>query len=145
MRHLLSKAGMSHVQVNSAGVGATPGFPATRFAHEAVGMWDLNLVNHKSRPVTTELIENTDLILTMTPGHLHTVVSMAPAAASRVFTLKSFPEADQNGDGIDDPMGSPRDVYNKVFLEIAEELGRILPYVIELARQKNTAAEAPRH
>ncbi len=137
LRVLLEKQ-TDTVDVISAGTGAVPGCPATINAIEAAKTWHADISNHHSRPLSVELIEEADLILAMTPGHYRDILGYTSDAASRTFLLKKYPEPGDDGEGVADPIGGPLDVYNQTFLEIGEELGRILPDILELAKKKES-------
>ena len=136
LRKLIADSGMDAITVSSAGTSGGDGFPATAFAAEAVKMWELDLSEHESSALTKALIERADIILVMTERHHRHVYSLSPESEDKVFLLKGYPDSDSVGGEIDDPIGSSLDVYNSAFLEIGEELGRILPILITKAREK---------
>ncbi len=136
LRILLQGRNVNSIDVMSAGTMATPGCPATIYAAEAVKTWNGDLSGHRSRPMTRDLLEQADLILVMTPAHFRDVVTQSPEAREKTFLLKRFPDPGDDGEGVADPIGGSLDMYNQTFLEIGEELGRILPKLIELAAQK---------
>jgi hypothetical protein len=70
------------------------------------------------------------------------VKSILPEAEDKTYLLKSFPEPGNDGEGVADPIGGSLDMYNQTFLEIGEELGRILPEIIDRARQKSDKADS---
>ena len=72
----------------------------------------------------------------MTSSHCYEVIRQAPEARERTFLLKNYPEPGCEGEGVADPIGGSLDMYNQTFIEIGEELGRILPLIIEAARRK---------
>lgn len=136
LRELLKGRGLDSIEVFSAGTATAPGSPATLYAREAVKTWGADISSHKSRPLRPELIEEADLVLAMTRSHYNEVVMMVPDASDKTFLLKKFPDPGDDGEGVADPIGGSLDMYNHTFLEIGEELGRILPHLIELAEQK---------
>lgn len=136
MHRLLKDRNIDNIEVISSGTSAATGFPATEYAAEAVRIWKADISEHRSQPLTQHLINEADLILAMTPSHCYEIMSMEPAAKDKTFLLKNYPESGCNGDGIDDPIGGSLDIYNQTFIEIGEELGRILPYLIKAAREK---------
>jgi len=141
LRVLLQGRGVENIEVYSAGTSAVPACPATQYAMEAVKTWNADISRHKSRPLSQELLEEVDLILVMTPSHYQAVVSMLPEIEERTFLLKNFPEPGRDGDGVADPIGGSLDMYNQTFLEIGEELGRILDHVIEMSEKKKDKAD----
>jgi len=143
LRKLLENRGINGIEVFSSGTGATPMFPATDYAIEACRVWDADISGHHSQPLLRELVEISDLILAMAPAHCHRVLSLDPTAGQKVFLLKNFPEPGCVGEGVDDPIGGSLDVYNRAFIEIGEEIGRILPYIIELAGESEEELPRP--
>jgi protein-tyrosine-phosphatase len=136
LRVLLQGRGIDTIDVQSAGTAAVPGCPATQYAMEAVKTWNADISSHRSRPISRELVEEADLILVMTPHHYRDVVTILPEARPKTFLLKRFPEPGRDGDSVADPIGGSLDTYNQTFLEIGEELGRMLPDIIKLAESK---------
>lgn len=142
LRVLLEGRKIDNVDVVSAGTAAIPGSPATRYAIEASKTWHADISGHRSRPLTPELIEESELILTMSPSHYQQVVRMSPEARDRTFLLKKYPDPGDEGEGVADPIGGSLDNYNQTFLEIGEELGRILPEVTILIGSKGTPGKS---
>ncbi len=128
---LLEKQRPGKFQIISSGTGAASGFPATEFALEASKIWNCDLSEHRSQPLTDALIDESDLILAMTAGHLRELVRVKPGSSDKYFLLKNFPDHSPDGDGVDDPIGMPLDFYKDTFLEIGEEIGRFLPEIVK--------------
>lgn len=99
-------------RVASAGVAAAPGIPASAEAVAAMGGRGLDLAPHRSRPLTRQMIREAEVIYTMTPSHAEAVMTMAPELAHKVFPL------DPRG-VIEDPVGQPRDVYERTAARLA--------------------------
>ena len=136
LRKLLENRGLKNIEVFSSGTAAASGFPATAYAIEASRIWDADISHHHSRPMTTDLIDRADLILAMTSQHCYEIIRTVPEARERTFLLKNFPAVGCEGEGVADPIGGSLDMYNQTFIEIGEELGRILPVIIEMASKK---------
>lgn len=134
LKKLLKNNQIENIRVISSGTAAATGYPATAFAVEAARIWDADILSHASQPLTAELIKQSDLILALSSSHCYETSRLDPSAAPKTFLLKNFPNPGCGGDGVDDPIGRPLDVYNQTFLEIGEELGRILPHIIETAQ-----------
>jgi len=77
-------------EIFSAGLSATAGMPATAEAIQALQEWKLDLSGHRSRPLTSELVQRADLILAMTQQQADEIRSRFPEAASKVRLLGSF-------------------------------------------------------
>lgn len=141
LKKLLEKDGINDVEIISSGTGAEYGFPATDYAIEAARIWEANIGRHKSQPVTRELIERMDLVLCMSPHHCEEVKRLSESSRDRVYLLRNYPKKGCQGEGIDDPIGGTLDIYNRAFLEIGEELGRILPQIKEAIARKGEESE----
>lgn len=135
LRKLLENEGVDNVMVYSSGTSAATGFPATEYAVEAAKIWDARANSHLSQPLTEELIDRSDLILALASGHCQEIKRLRPEASEKTFLLKNYPNPGCSGDDVDDPIGGSLDMYNQTFIEIGEELGRILPLIIEQARK----------
>jgi protein-tyrosine phosphatase len=108
----LEAAGLA---VTSAGLYAAPGQPASEPAVEAMAKQGLDLSAHRSQPLTTELIDQADMIVTMTESHRLGVISMAPWAEGKTFRL------DPAGD-IADPIGAELDTYQRTAAQMRQRL-----------------------
>ena len=75
----------------------------------------IDISSHRSRQLTKEMIEYTDLILTMTIGHKMAVLSAFPQADGKVFTLAEY---SGENDDVADPYGGSVDVYRSCRDEI---------------------------
>lgn len=112
------------VRIESAGLYALEGEPASNEAVIAMKKYDIDLLGHHAQAINTELIEKSDLILTMTKAHK---VVLENVAKDKVFTLCEY--AGLNGD-IVDPYGGDVEEYEecaeKLFIaleKVAERLG----------------------
>nr|MBN2277588.1 low molecular weight protein arginine phosphatase [candidate division Zixibacteria bacterium] len=137
LEKLLENRNIEGIVVCSSGTAAAAGFPATTYAIEAVKMWEADITRHRSQPLTAELIKNADVIIGMTSSHCREVGLIDPSAEQKTYLLKNFPQSGCEGDGVEDPIGGSLDMYNQTFLEIGEELGRILPDLAKMAGQKS--------
>ena len=88
---LLRREGLGAVyQVDSAGLAAVPGQPASPEARRVMSERGLSLEEHRSKPVTADLVSAAKLVLTMTRQHKDAVIGLYPEATDRVYTLKGF-------------------------------------------------------
>lgn len=103
-------------KIESAGVAAMAGGGVSIEAVEALRNDGIDISLHSSQPVTDRLIQQADLILTMTGGHRQILVSNWPAAANRTFNLA------RNGEDIADPIGLPAEYYEHTARQIRGHL-----------------------
>ncbi|WP_349408832.1 low molecular weight protein arginine phosphatase [Pseudalkalibacillus sp. SCS-8] len=75
------------IQVKSAGLFAAEGSPAS---HQSIEVLKDNgiEIDHRSQPLTQDLVDWADLILTMTSRHKQAIVAQFPSKMSHVSTLK---------------------------------------------------------
>ena len=140
LRHHAAKAKLD-VDVASAGVGAFPGDPAGEYAVEALGEVGIDGVEHRSKRAHLHLLEQYDLILTMTPSHKEQLVTMAPELTGRIFLLKEFAERVKRGKDsaesvekdheISDPFGQSLDVYRRSRDEIDRAVQTVVEHLLE--------------
>jgi len=101
--------------IASAGVAAGNGMPATEEAIEVLKGMNINLDNHQSQNLTLSMIDQAEIIYTMTPSHAQAVMTMAPNSVHKVFVL------DEHG-GVPDPIGQSIEVYQQT----ADRLGELI-------------------
>ncbi len=143
LRTMLKQEGVSNVEVASAGTHDLQFAPASVFAVEAAKEKSVDISRHRSRRLTGEMIGQADLILVLSQEHLEHVGRVHPAAAGKVYLLKSFPfkEGASNGAGkpgvfsIKDPIGGDLEDYRSGFSEIEKEIKRILPELVRRAAE----------
>ncbi|RME30352.1 MAG: low molecular weight protein arginine phosphatase [Candidatus Zixiibacteriota bacterium] len=136
LRCLLENERPGAAEIISSGVAAANGFPATMYAIEAVKVWDCDLSKHRSQQLTRELIDRSDLIMGMTSEHVREILRLSPEAKDKVYLFKNFPDPSPSGEPVEDPIGQSLEVYNRTFLEIGEQLGRILPEILKRIDEK---------
>jgi protein-tyrosine phosphatase len=106
------------VMVMSAGLSAMMGARPSPEGVSVMSRMGLDLADHESQPLTTQLVRHADVIWTMTQSHRHAIVSQWPEASSRTEVL-SHNQAD-----IADPIGGPVQYYEACALQIKGELER---------------------
>ncbi len=141
LRKLLENKNISGIDIYSSGTAGGIGFEATPYAIEAAKIWEADISSHCSQTLSAEIIYRADLILAMEKSHCQEVLRLCPEAENKVYLLKKFPVSGCNGEGVNDPIGGSLDMYNHTFLEIGEELGRILPEILEKVDEKKNLRE----
>ncbi|MEY4191179.1 MAG: Low molecular weight protein-tyrosine-phosphatase YwlE [Planctomycetota bacterium] len=105
------------VSVKSAGVMAYGNSPASSGAKYAMAQVGADLSTHQSRMLTLEMIQESDLVLVMTSGHLHAIQQrFGPTNPEKVRLIS------QNGSEIQDPFGMNDQAYVRCRDEIASSL-----------------------
>jgi protein arginine phosphatase len=103
------------IQVDSAGVAAGNGYPASQEAVDVLSEREIDLSDHQSKLLTPGLVDQADLIFTMTPSHAQAVMQMAPNSVHKVFPLDAVHP-------VGDPIGQPIDVYR----DVADQLEKLI-------------------
>jgi protein-tyrosine phosphatase len=116
-RRALEERGWSHVRVDSAGTSAVWDEPASVGSLRAAEEVGLDLSGHRSQPLTPELIEGADIILGMTPSHVHVVEEMG--GDRKVSLITDFMSGSDAGVPIRDPLGGAPEEYVEVRDRIA--------------------------
>lgn len=114
LRRALKARGREDIVVESAGLSAAPGAPASWNACLAMKEMGIALNLHRARPMHEAELSGA-LILTMTRAQAEYVRRVVPDG--RVEALRDY--AGLSGD-IDDPYGGPLEEYMKTALLIAE-------------------------
>ena len=131
LTQILARQGFSdQVRVASAGTHTVSGLPASPEAVDVLReIWHLDLSEHGSTPLSSDIIIATDLVLTLSAEHRDYLLSLAPEAADKTFVLSDF--AGAGGHGVSDPIGAGRDKYQRVAEEISGYLEQAYPRIIE--------------
>jgi protein-tyrosine phosphatase len=79
-----------NIQVQSAGTWGVNGQPATSDALQLAQAAGLDLKNHLSKIVTSEILSNADLIVVMEMGHKEAIIHEFPKSAQRVHLLSDL-------------------------------------------------------
>ena len=154
-RALRARLGDATPEVGSAGTIGWEGSGATPESVEAGAERGLDVSGHVARRLVPELVDEAVLVVTMTAEHRDEVVTMAPSAATRTFTLKELTrlaealpaptdpvdleervataatlrsggfEGNPYDEDVTDPLGSPLDTYRAIAWEIETYVDRM--------------------
>ena len=113
LRHELR--GQEQVTVESAGLGALVGEPASEHAFALMQERGLDISSHRAQQLTPEQAKNADLILVMTTSQKKAIETNDPAARGKVFRLGEW-----LGEDIPDPYRHPREAF-EVALELIDK------------------------
>ncbi len=122
-RSLCDKAGRDDVKVMSAGVMADFNSAPSGNAVKALEKFGIDISELKSTPLSRELLEESDIIVTMTPTHAQAVERIMPEAMSRTFNLMQFSSG--GPPVVDDPFGGDESEYEQCFRQMKEALDNL--------------------
>jgi len=109
LREILARRGVE-ARVLSAGIAASAGGSASPEAVQVMQEHGLDLSGHSTTPLTVALIDEADVILTMSERHKEAVRAMKPQAIEKTFCLTEF--VGETGD-VEDPFGRDVEAYRK--------------------------------
>jgi len=120
------------IRVGSAGTAGIVGRPATALAKEVSAEHGIDISEHRSSGFDRSTADSADVILAMTRGHVDEILEVAPQAREKTFLLSEF--ADGSDVDVPDPIGGPKEEYERVFDMLAGYVEKALPKLIELER-----------
>lgn len=114
------------IKVKSAGVSAINGYTASPNAVIVMGNMGIDISKHKSKLITEDMINQSDLIFTMSNSHKDVLIWKYPNIKDKVFLLNEY--AFDSFKNIEDPFGGgieeyeiARDEIYKAILSIIED------------------------
>lgn len=105
---LLSKKGLTDVRCDSAGLSAFDGEAASENSIEAMSEIGIDISAHRSKTITRDLLDNTELIVCLSRGHSDVLRQFVDEHKLRIL-----------GKGISDPYGMRLSEYVRTRDEIA--------------------------
>jgi len=104
LRHELR--GQEQVTVESAGLGALVGEPASEHSIALMQERGIDITSHRAKQLTPELVSETDLILVMETRHKRAIEANEPTARGKVYRVGEWQDLE-----IPDPHREPRDAF----------------------------------
>lgn len=116
---------LKNMIVSSAGTSVFFESGATEEAISAAADLGADIKEHKATGISADLINNRDLILTMTTSHKNKLLNLVPEAKNKIFTLKEFAGSTEGMD-ISDPYGCPLEQYKSCANEIYNNIIKVI-------------------
>jgi protein-tyrosine-phosphatase len=120
--------------ITSAGISTIDGLDASKHSISALKEMNIDLKNHKSKVLTLDLVENSDLILTMTKSHKDIILNSLPQFSNKVFTLREF--ADNKDIDIIDPFGGNLEIYKITAKDIQNTINKLVDKILQKKKDK---------
>ena len=105
--------GPEEFTVESAGLGALEGYPASEFAEQLMSERGIDIASHRAQQLTPELVAKADLILVMATGHKKVIDENDATARGKVHRLGEWQDTD-----IKDPYRQPREAFKEALRDI---------------------------
>lgn len=113
----LQESKITDWSVDSAGLAAHAGSPASNGSQKVAAELGLDLSAHAAKPFTPELLASADLVLTMTTSHKAVLTRVAPHRADKIFSITEF--LGEDGE-VPDPYGGSLLVYRQTARRLHE-------------------------
>jgi protein-tyrosine-phosphatase len=142
LRHALAEefGGAEGVVVESAGIFAREGDPASENAKAALAERGVDISSHRARLLTRDMVEGADVVLVMTSAHKQAVTRICPSSEGKVFTLNEFAGLESElGPDTHDPFGGSIEVYRAA----ADDLRRAVDGATRRIRGMSIESRAP--
>ena len=111
LRHELR--GQNEITVESAGLGALVGHPASEHSVALMSELGFDIRSHRARQIHPDMVQAADLVLVMEAGHKRAIDDADPTARGKVHRLGEWQEKD-----IMDPYRRPLAAYEVVLEDI---------------------------
>lgn len=115
------------IEVSSAGVLAVPGMPPTESTIAVMQREGIDIRQHRSQPITKEMIESADLVVVMERRQQVLIEELVPQAKGKVKLL--LEQAGLPGPEVPDPIGQPLARYEDVLRLLKQAVERIAQLV----------------
>lgn len=128
LRKMLNDAGITDIEVHSAGTLGIEGAPASSAGMAAC--WDefgVDISRHRSKGVTPAMLQEADWVLCMAREHLRIVQAMWPEGDNHCFLLNQYAGIKTDNWDVFDPIGSSYAVYRNTCLELAALIAAVVP------------------
>jgi len=112
------------LDILSAGIAAAANDPASRDAVDLLQQQGIDLSDHLSRQVTSDMLSECDHVYAMTESHLAVLEEARPDLTGRMQLVT------QNGKDISDPIGGGPEIYRQCADELSEAVRRIADDII---------------
>lgn len=120
------------VKVVSAGVVARGGEPVSENSVLALKKVGLDIVRHRSQPLTQELLDDALAIVCMTESHRAMIQLQAEPVPPHIFLFREFVPGDGDKE-IGDPYGGPLRTYEAVRDEMVESIPSLVAHLKSLS------------
>ncbi len=105
-------------ETDSAGLMVIPGSKVSKYSVDAMMEFDIDISSHTPKTLSSELLDNADLILTMTKSQKDLIIKSIPLYSEKV---KCLGEYSVDGD-IADPYGADFNAYKECASQIKKAI-----------------------
>lgn len=133
LRHALAAetGPLREIPVISAGVAARDGEAVSENSRVALKKVGIDIANHRSQPLTQEMLDEALLVLCMTETHRAMIQLQADPAPKNLHLFREFMPTGSDRE-IADPFGGPLKLYELCRDELVEAVPSIIAHVRQL-------------
>ena len=135
-KRLVADRRLTDIEVSSAGTSAWADAPASDGSLLVALENGINLGDHRARPLSPEIVSNSDLIFAMGPHHLDRIEALG--GTDRSWLLTAYASGGAVARPVSDPFGGELEIYRATFDELQREVGAILDRM-EVERSRPSA------
>lgn len=115
------------VHASSAGLDAKAGSPLNPHAADALTNLGYTATEHSAKLISTEAVEEADVILTFTQDQKNEMAERFPAAVGKLFTVSEYANSTSGKhEDVSDPYGKSAEVYK----ETAEKINSLVELIV---------------
>ena len=129
MRQRIAGMGLAgRIAVDSAGMWARDGQPASEDAITVLAGRGIALADHRSRSLTPTMLDRADIVLVMEEAHRRSIFHLAPKHLRKVLLLT---ELIGEHDDVEDPYGGPIEGYVNAEAQLETLIDAGLPRLLQ--------------
>ncbi len=142
LKDRIDRKGLAGIRVSSAGTWGLEGEPAAKHAVTVSRERGIDLSGHVARRLSPEIIEESDLVVTMEMEHLQCVLDLAPDSLPKTKLLSGYGSERSRLDApIRDPYGRPKQAYRECFEEIEGYVDALVDELLQEAEREEAKAK----
>jgi len=128
LKKMLRDRNRDDIRVSSAGISAIEGLPPTAKTISVMRDEGIDVSDYKTKRLTLDMIQKSDLILIMDYMHRDEILNLAPDARDKIHLLKEYAGIDDGHGGVTvpDPIGRPMEVYDRVLTTIKNAVAKLV-------------------
>jgi len=135
LKHLLKVNNITNVNVVSAGTHVNNEIPASEESITAMSVFDIDISKHKSKSVSREMLEWSNIIVGMTYLHVQSILTLFGFEYRE--KLKILHEFDDKNEDIFDPFGGDKKLYLSCFEDMKPAIDNIFSQVVTMLDKTN--------
>lgn len=129
LRAEVARQGLDGVSIRSAGTSAAPGAPASEGTYLVALEHGEDLSAHRATQLTPALVEQADVVLTMSRGHLQQVRAMG--GERKAYLFAEYARAAGTDAEVGDPFGLDISVYRETYGQLERLAKRVVERLME--------------